>query len=145
MPRTDLVLCSDVLLAAEGELSAAVVVVFWHGGLRDQAATDLAERCSSIVSKVSPDPERTADLPAVGLPAPHRDVDVARVDLKRPRLATGPLGRDQNSPLPQKGSSTKPPRREQSLIASATNATGLTVGCIASSSSRPARMVLTPA
>jgi hypothetical protein len=30
-------------------------------------------------------------------------------------------------PLPQKGSSTNPPRREQSLIASATNATGLTV------------------
>jgi len=36
------------------------------------------------------------------------------------------------------------PRLEQSLIASATIATGFTVGCIASSSRRPARMVFTP-
>ena len=90
-------------------------------------------------------PSKDRWLAGVGLPAPHRDVDVGRIDLERPRLATGALGCIKMEPLPQKGSSTKPPRREQSLIASATNAVGLTVGCIASSSSRPARMVLTPA
>ena len=41
-------------------------------------------------------------------------------------------------PEPPNGSSTSSPRFEQSRMASATSATGLTVGCIASSSSRPA-------
>ena len=48
-------------------------------------------------------------------------------------------------PEPQNGSSTISPRRLQSLIASATRATGLTVGCMARSCSLPVRMVLTPA
>ena len=47
-------------------------------------------------------------------------------------------------PEPANGSSTIPARRETSLIASATIATGLTVGCKASSSSRPDLKVLTP-
>jgi NADPH:quinone reductase-like Zn-dependent oxidoreductase len=46
---------------------------------------------------------------------------------------------------PQNGSRTMPLRLDTSLIASATSATGLTVGCIASSSARPDFMVLTPA
>src|SRR5262249_42320887 len=48
-------------------------------------------------------------------------------------------------PDPPKRSSTMSPRRLQSLIASATSATGLTVGCDCSSSRRPARNVLIPA
>ena len=48
-------------------------------------------------------------------------------------------------PLPAKGSSTIAPRLLTSRIASASMATGLTVGCIASSSRRPVRKVLTPA
>jgi hypothetical protein len=47
-------------------------------------------------------------------------------------------------PDPPKQSSTIWPRREQSLMASATSATGLTVGCMASSSLRPPRKELTP-
>jgi hypothetical protein len=48
-------------------------------------------------------------------------------------------------PLPQNGSSTIFERLDASLMASAIKATGLTVGCIASSSRRPARKVFTPA
>lgn len=49
-------------------------------------------------------------------------------------------------PEPPKQSSTSSPRREQSLIASAINATGLTVGCIASSSLRePLMLLINPA
>src|SRR5262249_3380832 len=47
-------------------------------------------------------------------------------------------------PEPPNGSSTRSPRRLQSLIASATSATGLTVGCKTSSSRRPARKLFTP-
>src|SRR5277367_272727 len=47
-------------------------------------------------------------------------------------------------PDPPKGSSTRSPRREQSLIASATSLVGLTVGCIASSSVRLGPMLLMP-
>ena len=48
-------------------------------------------------------------------------------------------------PDPQKVSSTISRRRVQSFIASATNATGLAVGCAESSSIRPARKLFTPA
>src|SRR5438034_8740507 len=48
-------------------------------------------------------------------------------------------------PDPPKRSSTMSPRRLQSLIAAATSATGLTVGCDCTSSMRPARNVLIPA
>ncbi len=47
-------------------------------------------------------------------------------------------------PLPQKGSSTKAPRRVQSRMASATSATGFTVGCIACSAPRPGRGLFAP-
>jgi hypothetical protein len=47
-------------------------------------------------------------------------------------------------PEPPNGSSTISPLRLQSLIASPTRATGLTVGCSASSSIRPARKLFTP-
>ena len=46
--------------------------------------------------------------------------------------AAGPLRRDQGRPAPPKGSRIRPPRLEQSRIASAIIATGLTVGCKAS-------------
>ena len=48
-------------------------------------------------------------------------------------------------PAPAKVSSTMSPRRVQSFKASATIATGFTVGWAASSSIRPVRKVLTPA
>ena len=48
-------------------------------------------------------------------------------------------------PDPPKQSSTISPRREQSRIASATSATGLTVGCMASSSARSLLIELMPA
>src|SRR3954447_15415597 len=44
-------------------------------------------------------------------------------------------------PEPAKQSSTTSPRLEQSRMASATSATGFTVGCMASSSVRPAHRV----
>ena len=46
---------------------------------------------------------------------------------------------------PAKASRMIDPRREQSRMASATSATGFTVGCILRSSIRPARKLLTPA
>jgi hypothetical protein len=48
-------------------------------------------------------------------------------------------------PLPAKGSRTTPPRREQSLMASDTRATGFTVGCMVSSASRSRLKEFTPA
>src|SRR3990172_11813920 len=41
-------------------------------------------------------PSEDCRLARVGLPAPHRDVDVGRIDLDRSRLPTGPLGCDQD-------------------------------------------------
>ena len=83
--------------------------------------------------------------PGVGLPSSHSDIDVSGIDLKpitrRPTRSAAIIV----LPEPMNGSSTMSPRREQSRIASATRATGLTVGCIARSSIRPARNVLTPA
>src|SRR6266567_1809206 len=45
---------------------------------------------------------------------------------------------------PSSGGQNCTPNNKQSRIASATRATGLTVGCIARSSRRPARNVFTP-
>ena len=42
-------------------------------------------------------------IAGVGLPAPHRDVDVGRVNLKRSRLAAGPLGCDQDGAAAAEG------------------------------------------
>src|SRR5262249_25112712 len=36
-------------------------------------------------------------LPGVGLPAPHSDVDIGRIDLERARLATCPFGCNQEA------------------------------------------------
>src|ERR1700730_12095339 len=47
-------------------------------------------------------------------------------------------------PEPPNGSRMMAPRRLQSLIASATRSTGLTVGCSSKSSRRPSRKLLTP-
>jgi hypothetical protein len=48
-------------------------------------------------------------------------------------------------PEPPNGSRTTSPLLEQSRMASATSATGLTVGCIARSSARDELMLLMPA
>jgi len=80
----------------------------------------------------------------VGLPSPDRDIDISGVDFHCAGGAPVRSAAISTVPLPQKGSSTKRPRCEQSLIASATKPTGLTVGCRARSSSRPVRIVLTP-
>jgi len=84
------------------------------------------------------------DLTCVLFPASDRDIDILWVKLncraRRPVFSAAM----KIVPLPQKGSRTRLPRFEQSLTASATIATGLTVGCTANSSIRPARMVFTP-
>ena len=78
------------------------------------------------------------------LPPPHGQVAIDRVDFDQPCLAAGPLAAISVVPLPPKLSSTTSPRREQSRIASATIATGLTVGCIARSVNRSAPNVFAP-
>ena len=62
---------------------------------------------------------------------------------RRARFAARLLAAIRVVPLPKKGSSTIAPRREQSFMASATRATGFTVGCMRSSSFRPRLKVLT--
>jgi hypothetical protein len=88
---------------------------------------------------------KDSGLAGVALPTPDSDINIGRIDLECAALRPVRSAAIRIVPLPQNGSSTSPPRREQSLIASATSATGLTVGCMANSSSRPARTVLTPA
>src|SRR5215831_16395714 len=80
-----------------------------------------------------------------GLPALDRDIDEVRLELERAGPAPDPLRRQDRRAEPQKVSSTMSPRRVQSFMASATSATGFTVGWDWRSSKRPARNVLTPA
>jgi len=59
-------------------------------------------------------------------------VAVERVVFDDPGRAPAGLSGDQRRTGPANGSSTRSPRFEQSLIASATSAVGFTVGCMAS-------------
>ena len=83
--------------------------------------------------------------PGESLPPADGDIDVSGLELQT--YARRPTRSAANTvvPEPQKVSSTISCRRVQSFIASATNATGLTVGCTESSSIRPARKLFTPA
>ena len=78
------------------------------------------------------------------LPAADDAIDVARIELKPGGPSPGDSAAITVVPLPRKGSRISPLRFEQSLMASATSATGLTVGCMASAASRPAPKLLTP-
>jgi hypothetical protein len=114
-------------------------------GSGDGLAFDLFSLQQAFGIDLSSGAREHGHLAGVGLPAPHRDIDVVRIDLDRPYPAAGPLRGDQHRPAAGKGRSRMISlRREQSLIASATKATGLTVGCMASSSSRPGDKLLIP-
>src|SRR5258706_9767189 len=85
-------------------------------------------RASETSSKVSPHRERTAVLPVyccqrlIATSTYFGSSSIARA--RRPVFSAA----IRTVPLPQKGSRTRPPRFEQSLIASATIKTGFTVG-----------------
>jgi hypothetical protein len=66
------------------------------------------------------------------LPALDADVDKSRINLDQPGPAARAFRCNQRRAEPPKGSRITAPRFEQSRIASATMATGLTVGCRAS-------------
>jgi hypothetical protein len=66
---------------------------------------------------------------AMGLPATDDRVDIRGVDLDPGPTAARGSAAITLVPLPRKQSSTRSPRAERSRIASATIATGLTVGC----------------
>ena len=98
----------------------------------------------------------SADRGRISEPVPETDSNEAFEIRRReaPPLAAGSLALEDEMarsvaisvvPEPQKASSTMPPRLEQSRIASSTSATGLTVGCRASSASRSVPKALTPA
>jgi len=83
---------------------------------------------------------------AMGLPATDDRVDIRGVDLDPGATAARGSAAITLVPLPRKQSSTRSPRAEQSRIATATIATGLTVGCRAkrlpSSVARPNEEVM---
>src|ERR1700733_1753651 len=105
----------------------------------------VATRCSSTSSKLWPVAARVAVLPLYC--CQRRTATSMYWGSSSRARALRPLrsAATRMVPLPQNESSTRPPRREQSFIASTIMATGFTVGCIASSSSLPLRIVLRPA
>lgn len=80
-------------------------------------------------------------LTGIGLPPLYDRVAISRVELEQPRLAAAIWV----GPEPPKISKTVSPRREQSRMASATSATGFTVGRMVNSSRRLALMLPMPA
>lgn len=77
--------------------------------------------------------------------APQDDVIVERIKLDPGAAAARLVGRDEARPRASKGDEATPFLCERSRLASATSATGLTVGCMASSLSPVEPKALTPA
>src|SRR6516225_2450044 len=128
-------------------------------GLRHHAVPRFAAAEGSPVASGAPPPVRSCSISSkvlvvsasvADLPVKHCQRRIA-TSTKTGSISMARARRPVRSaatkivPEPANGSRTMPWRREQSLMASATRATGLTVGCMASSSSRPRRIDVMPA